>query len=160
MSKELVELARGAADKHGINQDLVCAVVFVESAWNPWAVRHEPLFKYLYHPRECADRFGIPSVTTETFLQMTSLGLMQVMGAVAREYGFDRWLTELSDPELGLEYGCRHLKKKLEAYGGDEMAAVSAYNAGVARKTHGGMFTNQAHVDRVHARLVELRRIG
>jgi len=160
LSKELVELAHAAADSAGIDRDLVSAVITVESSWNPWVVRHEPNYRWTYHPPECADRFGIPSALTETFLQMTSWGLMQIMGANAREYGFDRWLTELTDPELGLKYGCQHLKRQLIRYGGNEMDAVSAYNAGIVRKTPGGLYFNKTYVDRVHQQLVTLRRIS
>jgi hypothetical protein len=159
--KDQVEVARKVAQAHGLDPDLVCAVIYVESNWNSWSVRHEPMYKYLFHPRICADKFGIPSVNTETFLQMTSFGLMQVMGAVAREYGFDGWLTELCIPELGLEYGCKHLKKKLDLYGGNEMKAAAAYNAGSVRYEPSGVnFINQGYTNKVHAKLHELRRIS
>jgi soluble lytic murein transglycosylase-like protein len=159
--KDEVDLARGVAKRHGLDPDFVCAIIQVESDWNTWAVRHEPLYKHLFHPRVCADKFGIPSVNTETFLQMTSFGLMQVMGAVAREAGFDGWLTELCNPEYGLEYGCKHLKKKIVLYGGDEMKAAAAYNAGSARYLESGAhFVNQAYCNKVNHKLLELRRLS
>jgi soluble lytic murein transglycosylase-like protein len=158
--RELTDAAKAEADKQGLDRDFVSAIISAESSWNPWVVRHEPLYTYLYCPRECASKFGIPSATTETFMQKTSFGLMQVMGAVAREAGFDRWLTELLQPEIGLQYGCMHLKKQLARYGGDEMKAAASYNHGSAQMTSGRLFVNQWYVDRVHAKLLELRRLS
>jgi len=50
------------------------------------------------------------SILTELLGQQTSWGLMQIMGATARERGFRGWLTELCDPATNLEWGCRHLR--------------------------------------------------
>jgi hypothetical protein len=46
---QLLVLARKAAAAQSLDPALVCAVVEQESAWNPWAIRYEPLFfaKYL-----------------------------------------------------------------------------------------------------------------
>ncbi len=41
---QLVALARRAAAAQSLDPALVCAVVEQESAWNPWAIRYEPLF--------------------------------------------------------------------------------------------------------------------
>src|SRR6202795_1782946 len=41
---QLVLLARRAAAAQSLDPALVCAVVEQESAWNPWAMRYEPLF--------------------------------------------------------------------------------------------------------------------
>jgi soluble lytic murein transglycosylase-like protein len=41
---QLVLLARRAAAAQSLDPALVCAIVEQESAWNPWAMRYEPLF--------------------------------------------------------------------------------------------------------------------
>lgn len=124
------------------------AICRVESSLNPWAVRFEPAYRYLHFPREWASKLKITQVTEET-LQKCSWGLGQVMGAVARELGFEDALPRLLEPDIGLTYAARHLRGYYERYGG-EMEAVSSYNQGSPRKTRGGMFQNQSYVDKVY----------
>lgn len=147
-----------AAEPHGLDPDLVHAVVLKESAGMPWAVRFEPKWRYFYFVNEHASRL-YQSVDTERVMQMTSWGLGQVMGSVAREYGFSGWLPELCDPQTNLKYVCMHLKKFLIKYG-NESAAFAAYNGGHANKTRGGMFANQRYVDDVDLILRRLRQIN
>jgi soluble lytic murein transglycosylase-like protein len=55
---------------------------------------------------------------------------MQVMGQVARELGFSgRFLSELADPQVGLEYGCRKFQRCLKATATIEEALLR-YNGG------------------------------
>jgi hypothetical protein len=88
----------------------------------------------------------------EWWAQQASWGLMQVMGAVARECGFHgNYLSQLLDPEEGTEFGCRHLAilkgRYIQVYGWD--GVIAAYNAGSPRIVHAGGFENQQYVDRV-----------
>jgi len=145
-----------AANKHGLDPLLIQAIVSVESAGNPWVCRYEPLFRYLYFPREHADRLN-QSVETETNQQMTSWGLMQLMGAVARELGFTEPLAKLSDLQTGLEWSCKKLKTLKERWGEDEIRMIASWNAGSPRKTPGGLYVNQTYVDKVWRKLTELR---
>ncbi len=72
-----------------------------------------------------------------------SWGLMQVMGAVAREYGFSgRFLSQLCDPAVGLEYGCRHLSILLKRHG-TIRAALSAYNSGQPHTMRGNEYAEK-----------------
>jgi len=138
---------RKIASKVGVEPALFEAICRAESNLDPYAVRFEPAWRYHHFPREWASRLNI-SVETERVLQACSWGLPQVMGSVAREYGFQDSLVRLTEPELCLYYGAKHLKKFMEKYG-DDAEAVSAYNQGSNRKTEGGMFLNQTYVDRV-----------
>ncbi len=130
MSKtpELVALVREIAAAHGLDHALVCAVVEHESRWNPWAVRYEPDFFARYVlPLFTRGAFRVTEAQTRTM----SFGLMQVMGEVAREEGFQgEFLTELCDPRLGVEYGCRTLWKRMLAHEGRTADALLAYNGG------------------------------
>src|SRR5256885_5805240 len=114
---QLVSLARKAAASNSLDPSLVCAIVEQESAWNPWAMRYEPMFfaKYvasLYTNNKLS--------ASEAYARGFSWGLMQVMGQVARETGFDAlFLSALCDPEQGLALGCKVLRKKLDAAAGD-----------------------------------------
>lgn len=78
----LMELARKAAEAEGLDPAVVCAVVEQESAWNPWAMRYEPLFfaKYVA-PLYTNNKVG----ATEAYARGFSWGLMQVMGQTARD---------------------------------------------------------------------------
>lgn len=147
-----------AADSQGIDSDLLLALVMKESSGCTWMVRLEPRWKDFVSPRDWASRLIISS-ETETNMQMCSWGLGQVMGAVAREHGFDRLLSALCIPEVGLKYSALHLKKFLIKYG-SEAAALSAYNQGSPRKTPGGLYLNQRYVDDVCSRLAGYRKLN
>lgn len=143
------------ARSFGLDSALVQAIIEVESAGNPWAVRFEPAWRYFSFPREWASRLGV-TFETESTLQACSWGLMQIMGSVAREYHFDGPLPRLCEPELGLKYGCMHLSKFARLYP-SESDVIAAYNGGSPRKTVGGMYLNQAYVDRVDSKVREIR---
>ncbi|MGA8767011.1 MAG: lytic transglycosylase domain-containing protein [Candidatus Acidiferrales bacterium] len=104
---DLIALARAAATLHALDPALVCAVVEQESAWDAHAIRYEPGFRARY-----VAPLGLPP--TEEVARSISWGLMQVMGQVAREYGFDgKFLSALCDPATGLDIGCAVLAAKL-----------------------------------------------
>src|SRR5271155_4945604 len=128
MSSALISIALTIAQRHGLDPSLVCAVVEQESAWNPWAIRYEPAFFAKY----VAPLFTNNKVTaSEAYARGFSWGLMQVMGQVARETGFDAlFLSALCDPEQGLAIGCKVLRKKLDAMAGDTMRGLLAWNGG------------------------------
>ena len=63
-------------------------------------------------------------------------GLMQITPGTANEIEqrsggttFDP-ATDLSDPQINIQYGTYHLRELLDLYGGNEVAALAAYNAG------------------------------
>lgn len=154
------DIARTFAQKHGIPEQLLRALVQVESAGDPWAMRFEPGYRWLWDVRAGkpyrGDAQSLPApsfVSQETELtgQRTSWGLLQVMGAVAREHGYrGRYLSVLCDPEFGMEYGCLHLKhlhSRFSAQGWEGVTA--AYNAGSPRRRDDGRWVNQPYVDRV-----------
>jgi soluble lytic murein transglycosylase-like protein len=125
---QLLVLARKAAAAQSIDPALVCAVVEHESAWNPWAMRYEPLFFAKY----VASLYTNNKISaSEAYARGFSWGLMQVMGQVARETGFDaHFLSALCDPEQGLALGCKVLRKKIDAMFGDTTRGLLAWNGG------------------------------
>lgn len=127
MSKdELINLAVRVALDFELDPALVCAVCAHESdGWQPYAVRYEPAF----YTRYIESMTGL--TLTEKVLRAHSFGLMQVMGQVAREQGFDgRYLTELLDPLNAVTQGCKRLKKAMERRSGNVPAALLDYNGG------------------------------
>jgi soluble lytic murein transglycosylase-like protein len=136
---EVVELARARAKLCGLEPGLVCAVVEQESGWNPWLNRYEPNFET--HPsygvvvRNEAEAFVKKTVfpvslETEIKNRCMSWGLMQILGQVAREIGFQGALPMLAEPTNGLEYGCIKLARELERERGDVSRALLRYNGG------------------------------
>ncbi|PSH05135.1 MAG: lysozyme [Acidobacteria bacterium] len=121
-----IKIARATAQAHRLPEELVCAVADHESGgWNPWAVRYEAEFERKYVPVNPAKQ------PTEHYARAFSYGLMQIMGQTARELGFiGAYLTELCDPGIGLEFGCRKLRRCIDAHPGDTRAALLAYNGG------------------------------
>lgn len=143
-------LIESIAPRHGLDPNLVEAVVLQESAADPWAWNPEPRYHWLWHVRahkpfrvlsfaESASEAppaDFPSLAgdrdQEWWGQQASWGLMQIMGAVAREHGYMKpFLPSLCDPEANIEIGCAHLAQ-LMAWAGNPAKALGAYNAGRA----------------------------
>jgi soluble lytic murein transglycosylase-like protein len=96
--RKLRPMIDAAAKRHGVDQDLVHAVIAAESGYNPAAV----------------SRAG-------------AIGLMQVMPATAADYGV-RAAGELFAPETNVNVGTRHLKRLITKYRsvGQAIAAYNA----------------------------------
>lgn len=145
-----IQLAKEVAAQHNLSPALVCAVVEQESGWNPWAYNPEPHYRWMWDfkqnkpfrklsPDEIRSE-GVPpdfysppwaARDAEWWGQQASWGLMQVMGAVARECGFTgKFLTQLCEPSLGIDVGCTHLKRKFSQGGQDTSKALLLYNGG------------------------------
>jgi soluble lytic murein transglycosylase-like protein len=142
---KLMAMAKRAAEEQGLDPSVVCGVVEQESAWNTWAMRYEPLFfaKYVA-PLYTNNKVG----ATEAYARGFSWGLMQVMGQTARETGVNSLhLSTLCDPAVGLATGCKILRKKLDAAGGDLHKALQAWNGGA----------NPDYADEVMARVERYR---
>jgi soluble lytic murein transglycosylase-like protein len=163
------------AAKHGLDVNLVEAVVLTESGGNPFAWNPEPRYRYLvdvrtmrpFRPMTEAEVFaktppadfkalaGDPD--QEWWGQQASWGLMQVMGALAREQGFRaHYLPELTDPMTGLHFGCKHLAGLLAWTKGNTDQAIAAYNAG-----RGGWRSEagQRYVTKVKGNLAHLQGV-
>ena len=125
---QLVTIARKYAAAQSLDPALVCAIIEQESGWNTWAIRYEPAFFAKY----VASLYTNNKVSaSEAYARGFSWGLMQVMGQVARETGFDSpFLSALCDPEQGLAIGCKVLRKKFDAMDGDITRALLAWNGG------------------------------
>ena len=120
-------LAHRAAATYGLWPELACAIVEQESSWNPWALRFEPAFYEKYVAPQVAR--GAVADVTEARARAFSWGLMQVMGQVAREHGFNEAsLAALCDPAAALEIGCRVFAAKLAAADGNVTRALLLWN--------------------------------
>ena len=169
---ELHDLIASAADRFDVPRPLALAVTEQESAFDPWAWNPEPRYRYLWDvllknpfrkltpaedaseipPLDFAAYRGVPT-DAEWWGQQASWGLMQVMGAVARERGFlGRFLSQLCDPSEGLEYACRHLAAYLKRYK-DPFPALEAWNGGPGAVGHNPKYAREvlARVEKFNA---------
>lgn len=133
------------AEKYQIEENLLRAIVLLESGGNPYAMRAEPSYPWLYKVIQLSKELKCTGPTMRQ-MQSTSWGLMQIMGAVAYELGFKGWGSELCNPEINLEYGCRFLKQKIVKYGPNVFDIYAAYNAGSVRMMTKDQYKNQANV--------------
>lgn len=134
--------------QYKLPENLLAAIIMKESSWNDNVVRYEPHYAWVCDVKGFAKRLNA-SEATEQMLQMTSWGLCQVMGSVAREYNFQGWLTDLLKPEVNVKIGAQHLKAYLARYPAGITDAISAYNQGSPRKDPKGKYLNQDYVDTV-----------
>ncbi|MFZ3047015.1 MAG: transglycosylase SLT domain-containing protein [Desulfatirhabdiaceae bacterium] len=149
------DLIKKYADKYGLDPAIVYGICVKESCLNPkdppskWrldtkATRFEKNWHYFYRSQP------IPGVTDteEQRDQATSWGLMQVMGSVLREHGYKGVIPDiLNDVEAQLDYGCKHLLKKIGKYG--LYHGILAYNTGSPRMNMDGSFVNEGYLRRV-----------
>lgn len=103
-----------ASLQHGVDYELLKAVVVAESAFNANAISHKG-----------------------------AVGLMQIMPATARRYGVQSEpgstvANKLIDPDLNIRTGTRYLADLLRMFGGETELAVAAYNAGEGAVTRAG----------------------
>lgn len=123
--------AQAAARNAGLDPALVCAIVEQESSWNALAIRYEPQFFASYIAPLVGSDEVKPATETESRSRAFSWGLMQILGQCAREMGFDGlYLSELLQPVVGLEFGCKLLARELRRAGGDVKRALQLWNGG------------------------------
>jgi len=106
---DLSQVVRRIAAEHGLDPDLVEAVVRAESGGNPRAVSP-------------ADAYGLMQLRVPTATEMAG---RPTSNPVTRD--------ELFQPEINVELGCRYLVWLLKLYDGDIRLALMAYNAGPTR---------------------------
>ncbi len=190
---KLIFLARSMAEQKGVDPALVCGLCEVESSWEPWAVKYEEGYRWLWGfgdedaegideghsglivPQSSAncglnikypkpERIkDLPEILNdkwegallELVEEQISWGLMQVMGAVARERGLKGWLTRMLQPEVNLSIGIKHLQW-LEGRWPKTEDIISAWNQGSpkrhsVRKSGADVreYVNQAYVSKV-----------
>jgi len=150
-----LNLINDVATTHGVDPLVIAAIVSVESSGETCATRYEPHYRWTIDPEPFAKSNRV-TIQTEMTQQKTSWGLMQVMGAVAREYDFKGHLVELCSPKVGLEYGVKHFKNYLDKYSSED-DAISAYNQGSNKLTSTGKYRNQHYVDKVKSRVQYLK---
>lgn len=150
-------LILNASKEFGLPFDLVKAIVEVESNGDPFAIRYEPFYRWIKDEivRQSAAE-NMLSYETELMLSKCSLGPMQIMGFVAREeHNFKGNLLLLTKPEIGMRFGCKHVRKLWDRYHGYQEHVIAAYNGGhgaVVTKTSKGIYHNQDYVSKVTAK--------
>ena len=90
--REFWHIIRETSRTHGLDPFTVAAIVARESEGNPWVMRREPDYPYLFdhETRQAVRRKDVnpqtfPGGPVEMLGQTQSWGLMQVMGATARQ---------------------------------------------------------------------------
>lgn len=135
----ILQQIRAAAESHNLDPYLFQALVEHESSYRPSAYRFEPGFwrRYLADKPEWQD--------AEPQRVAASYGLCQVMYATALEHGLSPNVEPeyLFLPLVNLDLGAKILRELLDRFGGDEVKALAAYNAGTpdspAGRTYAGV---------------------
>lgn len=150
-------MIKNVATRHGLDANLVGALVITVSDGDAGAARFDPLLHKsgasVHDPEDVKP--STSTVETEMVHQVTSWGLMQIMGFVAREQGYRGWLTHLCRPKIGLEQGCTHLLKLFNRFGSVE-EVVSNYNHGKQRRYVAKLYESEDFVDVVMSRYRQL----
>jgi soluble lytic murein transglycosylase len=99
------DIIRQQAEEKGIDASLIAAVIYSESRFRDQT--------------SSAGARGLMQITPETALDIARRSEAQTFV-----------LKDLGDPQINISYGTYHLRDLLELYGGNEVAALAAYNAG------------------------------
>ncbi len=107
------DIIRQQADEKGVDASLIAAVIYAESRF-----------------RDQTSGAG-------------ARGLMQITPETANEIerksgGTEFSLADLGDPDINIRYGTFYLELMLDQFGGNEVAALAAYNAGPTRAERWG----------------------
>lgn len=97
---ELLSTINQISSKHGVDPELIQALIAVESGFNTHAISPKG-----------------------------ARGLMQLMPATAKRYGMKNE-QELHVPIKNIDMGVRHLKELLNLHNGQVVLAIASYNAG------------------------------
>jgi soluble lytic murein transglycosylase len=100
------DIIRQQAEEKGLDPALIAAVINAESSFRSGQTSD-------------AGARGLMQVTPAT-----AQAIADQSGGVAFEVG------DLADPDINIRYGTYHLRALLDAYGGNLVAALAAYNAG------------------------------
>ena len=156
--EKIISIVNEKALRRGVSVNLILALIEALSAC-AYAMHYEPLYRWTLpqaaRPSGC-------NIDTELMLQRSSIGLVQVKGAWAREQGFDGWLTELTDPERNIDVACARVAELMSRYEkrlGVE-GVISAYGAVTPRRTPDGEFVNQGFVNKVMAAMARIEKEG
>lgn len=140
-------IIKDVSNQTGIDEAMIGGIIMRETRGNTFALRYEPKFEYTYMPASYSKKL-MQSLETEVMSQHCSFGLMQIMGCVARECGFDGYLTQLCDPAIGIYFGAKQLVRLFKTYPTTILDVISSYNAGSARMKD-GFYSNQDYVNEV-----------
>ncbi len=99
------DIIRQQAEEKDVPPDLIAAVIYRESKFRDQTSN--------------AGARGLMQVTPET-----------ARGIAAETKGTEFEEEDLSDPDVNIRYGTHYLRELLDMYGGNEVAALAAYNAG------------------------------
>lgn len=99
------DVIRQQAGEKGVDAALIAAVIYAESRF--------------VDQTSHADARGLMQITPDTAREIEKLS----GGSTFR-------LSDLRDPDLNIRYGTYYLRHLLDRFGGDEVAALAAYNAG------------------------------
>ena len=141
-----------AALKYNVTSDWLKAIITQESRFDPYALRYEEKYSYLYKVKEMALKCRV-STDTETQEQKFSWGLGQLMGALVREQGFTEPMGRLFEPVINIDHiaiRLRDLMKKSPV----DTDVFAMYNGGIgalSKKTI--CYPNQSYVDSVKKHL-------
>jgi soluble lytic murein transglycosylase-like protein len=138
----LITKAKAAAVANGLDPVLVCAVIEQESDWEPFAIRSESESgfaerygaTYAEIVKKSASKYDDKWLHFEDIFY-TSYGLMQTMYPCVIEMlpslaSRLKFPTQLCDPDIGLEAGCKMLMMKLNKAKGNMETALSYWNGG------------------------------
>lgn len=169
LKPNIISSIRNYATAYKIVPELLQAFVEVESSGNPYAMRYEPgTARYISDENvaKCAEAAGL-SKNIERDDQMSSWGLMQVMGFNARQLGFTEDLGNLRDIGKGLNVGCQWLRKLQKMFdlpvGVNDVLDYSpelacAYNHGHPEKLPNGTWFVQEYVDKIHKAYLDAKK--
>jgi soluble lytic murein transglycosylase-like protein len=152
MTQWLRDRIARAADKHGLDPQLVEAVVRAESSGNPRAYRYEPAFWDRYLKDKQKYKHEQPRRVSASY------GLMQLMFPTASdELGFEGEPEDLFNIDINLDLGCALLVKNRK-WGGSMEAALAAYNGGRTKDNLKPPFRNGGYVSKVMGHLADIKK--
>lgn len=157
------DLFRATERQFSIVPNMLKALAFVESSWNPRAYRYEPAFWDHYLKDDPRWSSCDPAQVSASY------GLCQLMYTTAVSIGFDGPADRLYNPAINIDLGGRYLRILLDEVWRDKAQwydfPISAMDCALARFNGGGWrnpgedgkLRNQSYVNKVTAEWERLK---
>lgn len=120
----ILELIDVAAMRSDLEVNLVTAIASVESLFDPSHEEHVNEFCDLVDPEKYATALDIP-VRAERWAQRTRLGVMGILGGMARKHGYEKDLDMLLIPKENIYLGCEVLKTLFRRYESEDAVILA-----------------------------------
>jgi soluble lytic murein transglycosylase-like protein len=155
---DLFKMIEVAALRHDLDPSLIMAIIHAESGYNRAHEEYILDLMDLVDVDGFAQKLNIPS-RSERYAQRSRLGLMGILGATARAYGFEKDLDALLDEKENIYLGCKILQTLFDKYENENAIILAWRGYSTVLPPKAQPEKEKEYLRKVKSKLVVLRAI-